>query len=231
METLLLLNRWLHITAGFIGFFVAPAALYVRKGGSAHRFWGRIFFWAMIVAGTTALVAAVLKSLTFLLLTGIFSLYLAWFGYRSIYHKHLSRGEERANRLDWAGVGIGTAVFAGTLAYGLLHLKTNPVPVVFGGIGLFTTLRQARAFRRTGPWPAGQWLLNHISGFVGSYVAAVSAFSATSLTFIPFPLSFLWPTLVIIPPMLWVQQRYKKQFAQGHHPEKVVEVRIQPELG
>jgi hypothetical protein len=230
METFLLLNRWLHITAGFLGFFVAPAALYVRKGGPAHRLWGRIFFWAMVVAGSTAIVSAALNGLTFLLLTGIFSLYLAWFGYRSVYHKRLSRGQERPAVADWVGVGAGTLIFAGTLGYGLLHLKTNPVPVVFGSIGLMTTLRQIRGFRSYSAWPAGQWLLNHISGFVGSYVAAVSAFSVTSLKFIPFPLNFLWPTLVIIPPMIWVQHRYKKQFAQGHHPEKVVEVRIQPEL-
>lgn len=230
METFLLLNRWLHITAGFIGFFVAPAALYVRKGGTAHRRWGRVFFWAMVVAGTTAILSASIKGLTFLLLTGIFSLYLAWFGYRSVYHKRLSRGEVRPALADWLGVGIGTAVFAGTLVYGLLQIKANPVPVVFGAIGLMTTLRQARAFRQRGPWPAGQWLLNHMSGFVGSYVAAVSAFSATSLTFIAFPLNFLWPTLVLIPPLIWVQRRYRKQFAAGHHPEKMVEVRIQPEL-
>ncbi|SHI29559.1 hypothetical protein SAMN02745146_0410 [Hymenobacter daecheongensis DSM 21074] len=229
METFLLANRWLHITAGFIGFFVAPAALYVRKGGAAHRLWGRIFFWSMLVAGTTAIVSAAYNGLTFLLLTGIFSLYLAWFGYRSLYHKKLARGEARPALADWLGVGLGTLVFAGTIVYGLLHLRQNPVPVVFGGIGLMTTLRQIRGFLRTGPWPAGQWLLNHISGFVGSYIAAVSAFSATSLTFIPFPLNFLWPTLLMVPPLIWTQRRYKAQFAQGRPPAEVAAVRIQPE--
>ncbi|SDY90168.1 DUF2306 domain-containing protein [Hymenobacter psychrophilus] len=48
METFLHLNRWLHIAAGFTGFFVAPVALLVRKGGAAHRLWGRVFFWAML---------------------------------------------------------------------------------------------------------------------------------------------------------------------------------------
>jgi hypothetical protein len=228
METFLLANRWIHIVAGFIGFFVAPAALYVRKGGAAHRLWGRIFFWAMVVAGTTALVAATYKGLTFLLLTGIFSLYLAWFGYRSLYHKQLARGEVRPALADWLGVGLGTVVFAGTVGYGLLHLRQNPVPVVFGAIGLMTTTRQILAFRRRGPWPAGQWLMNHISGFVGSYIAAVSAFSATSLKFIPFPLNFLWPTLVMVPALIWVQRRYKARFAQAR-PVEVVEVRIQRE--
>ena len=47
METFFAINRWIHIAAGFTGFFVAPVALAVRKGGVAHRGWGRVFFWAM----------------------------------------------------------------------------------------------------------------------------------------------------------------------------------------
>jgi len=74
MVTLLHYTRYLHIIAGFLGFFVAPAALLVRKGGPAHRRWGRVFFWAMVVAGSTAIFNASVKGLTFLLLTGIFSL-------------------------------------------------------------------------------------------------------------------------------------------------------------
>jgi uncharacterized membrane protein len=207
METFLLLNRWLHIAAGFTGFFVAPAALMVQKGGPAHRLWGRIFFWAMLLAGSTAILSASLNGLTFLLLTGIFSLYLAQFGYRSLYHKRMGQ-EQKPALYDWGVVLLGLLMFAGTLAYGLISRPFNPVLVVFGGIGLLTTLRQLRAFRRPGPWPAGQWLRNHISGFVGSYIAAVSAFSATSLRFIPFPLNFLWPTLVLVPVLLWMQRRY-----------------------
>ena len=207
METFLLYTRWLHIAAGFTGFFVAPVALVVRKGGPAHRLWGRVFFWAMVVAGTTAIVMASIKGLTFLLLTGVFSLYLAQFGYRSLQHKGM--GQSRAPSLyDWVSVLLGLAVFVGTLGYGLLSRPFNLAMVVFGAIGVFTTMRQVQGFRRPGPWPAGQWLRNHISGFVGAYIAAVSAFSATSLTFISFPLNFLWPTLVFVPLLLWLQRHY-----------------------
>lgn len=226
METFLLYNRWLHIAAGFLGFFVAPVALYVRKGGAAHRRWGQVFFWAMLVAGSTALVAATLKGLTFLLLTGIFSLYLAFFGYRSLYLKHLGQGQ-RPGLLDWLLVSAGLLVFLGTLGYGV---KSGAVPsLVFGAIGVMTTGRQLWSYVRATPQAPGQWLLNHISGFVGSYIAAISAFSATSLHFIPWPWNFLWPTLLIVPPMVWVQRRYKARFAQGQRPTDVVEVRIQPE--
>lgn len=207
METFLLLNRWLHIAAGFTGFFVAPVALSVRKGGPAHRFWGKVFFYAMLVAGITAITSATFKGLTFLLLTGVFSLYLAQFGYRSLRHKRMGAGQQ-PGLYDWASALLGLAVFAGTLGYGLWARPFNVVMVVFGAIGLMTTGRQLWAFRRPGPWPAGQWLRNHISGFMGSYIAAVSAFSATSLTFIPFPLNFLWPTLVLVPVLIWMQRRH-----------------------
>ncbi|GAB3636704.1 DUF2306 domain-containing protein [Hymenobacter arcticus] len=229
LTTVLQYTRYLHIAAGFIGFFVAPVALAVRKGGPAHRRWGLVFFWAMVVAGSTAMLNASFKGLTFLLLTGVFSLYLALFGYRSLYQKHLAVGRDAGARpalVDWLLVGTGLLVFSGTLAYGVV---AGVVPsVVFGSIGVLTTGRQLVGFRRRGPWPAGQWLLNHMSGFVGAYIAAVSAFSATSLHFIPWPWNFLWPTLVFVPPLMWVSRRYKARFAQGKRPADVVEVRIQP---
>jgi hypothetical protein len=208
MDSLLYYTRYLHILAGFIGFFVAPVALTVRKGGVAHRRWGQVFFWAMLVAGSTAIIMASIKGLTFLLLTGIFSLYLAQFGYRSLYHRQLAQGKARPSLYDWLSVLAGMGIFAGTLGYGLLHRPFNVVMLVFGVIGLFTTLRQLSGFMRPGAWPPGQWLSNHISGFMGAYIASVSAFSATSLKFISFPLNFLWPLLVLVPLRIWFQRRY-----------------------
>ena len=40
MDTFFALNGCLHIVPGFTGFFVAPVALALRKGGVAHRRWG-----------------------------------------------------------------------------------------------------------------------------------------------------------------------------------------------
>jgi hypothetical protein len=166
-----------------------------------------------------------------LLLTGIFSLYLAVFGYRSLYQKHLAAGRAAGARpalADWLLASAGLLIFSGTLAYGL-YSKEVP-SIVFSLIGVLLTGRQLAGFRRRGPWPAGQWLLNHMSGFVGAYIAAVSAFSATSFHFIPWPWNFLWPTLLMVPPLVWASRRYKARFAQGQRPAEVVEVQIQPTL-
>jgi hypothetical protein len=208
---------YLHIVAGFVGLFVAPAALAVRKGGPAHRRWGLVFFWAMVVAGTTSLLLAGLKltfvpltsdrvgALKFLLLTGLFTLYLAGFGYRALYLKKLGRGQRPALS-DWLTVSVGLPVFGFFVFWGVQH---GAVPaVVFGAIGLLTAVRQLLSYLRSAPPAPQQWLHNHISGFVGAYIAAVSAFSATSLHVIPWPWNFLWPTLLGVPYLLWARRRY-----------------------
>ena len=206
METFFQYNRYLHITAGVIGFFVAPVALAVRKGGAAHRLWGRVFFWAMAVAGTTAIAGAQHIQSLFLLLTAVFSLYMAGFGYRSIFLKPLA-WDARVAAFDWAVAGTGLVVFAGTVAYAF---AVGNVPVgVFGALGGLTAGRQLRGYANAGHWAKNQWLLNHISGFMAAYIAAVSAFSVTSLPFIPFPYNFLWPTVLGVPIIWWWQRRVR----------------------
>ena len=210
METFFVFNRYLHIAAGFIGFFVAPVALAVRKGGAAHRRWGLVFFWAMVVAGSTAIAGSQHIHSTFLLLTAVFSLYMAGFGYRSLFLKRLA-WDARVETFDWAVAGTGLAVFAGTVGYAFV---AHNIPVgVFGGLGAFTAFRQMRGYANAGRWTKNQWLLNHISGFLASYIAAVSAFSVTSLHFIPFPWNFLWPTAIGLPLIRWWHVRARSQRA------------------
>jgi hypothetical protein len=208
METFFTVNRYVHIAAGFLGFFMAPVALAVQKGGVAHRRWGRVFFWAMAVAGSTALVGAQHIHSLFLLLTAIFSVYMAGFGYRSLFLKQLA-WDARVAAFDWAVAGIGLVVFLGTVAYACM---ARNIPVgVFGVLGAMTAARQLRGYANAGHWTKTQWLLNHISGFLASYIAAVSAFSVTSLRFIPFPYNFLWPTALGVPLIMWWHRRVRGQ--------------------
>lgn len=206
METFFVCNRYLHIAAGFIGFFMAPVALAVRKGGVAHRRWGRVFFWAMTAVGATALVGAQHIHSPFLLLTAVFSLYMAGFGYRSLFLKQLV-WDVHVAAFDWAVAGVGLVVFLGTVAYAFW---SGNIPVgVFGSIGAMTAARQLRGYANAGHWTKNQWLLNHISGFLAAYIAAVSAFSVTSLHFIGFPYNFLWPTALGVPLIIWWHRRVR----------------------
>lgn len=162
----------------------------------------------MVVAGTTAIVGSQHIDSTFLLLTAVFSLYMAGFGYRSLFLKKLA-WDARVAAFDWAVAGIGFVVFLGTVVYAVM---AQNIPVgVFGSIGAATAFRQLRGYANAGHWTKNQWLLNHISSFLASYIAAVSAFSVTSLHFIPFPINFLWPTAVGVPLIVWWHRRVRNQ--------------------
>lgn len=227
LDTFLELNRWLHIGSGMIGFFVAPVALATRKGGPAHRRWGRVFFWAMLTAGVTAIVAACFKGLTFLLLTGIFSLYLSLMGYRALYQKGFSRGQQ-PTVYDWLGSGAALLVFLGTIGYAVV--TPNIVAGVFGLGGTRLAVAELQKLLRPAEVDQNRWFFDHMRGFMLSYVAAVSAFSATSFTFLPVAVRFLWPTVIGVPLMLYWVRRYRRQFAQRRAAGEVAAVRMQPEL-
>ena len=110
---------------------------------------------------------------------------------------------------DWAVAGVGLVVFLGTVAYAV---SARNIPVgVFGFLGAATAFRQVRGYANAGHWTKNQWLLNHISGFLASYIAAVSAFSVASLHFIPY--NFLWPTVLGVPLIRYWNQRVRTQRA------------------
>lgn len=217
-DTLLDLNRYLHIACGMLGFFVAPVALATRKGGPAHRRWGRVFFWAMLVAGVTAIIAASFKGMTFLLLTGIFSLYLSLLGYRALYQKRLGHGQ-RPTWYDWAGSGLALLVFLGTIGYAIV--TRNIVSGVFGLAGTRMAIAELQKLARPVDVESKRWFFDHMRGFILSYIAAVSAFSATSFTFLPMAVRFLWPTVIGVPLMIYWVRRYRQQFAHSKPGEVV----------
>jgi hypothetical protein len=58
-----------------------------------------------------------------------------------------------------------------------------------------------------------------MSGMLGSYVAAVTAFSVVNFTFLPTTLRWLWPTALGTPLIaLWITY-YKRRFRRRRAPE------------
>ena len=103
------------------------------------------------------------------------------FGYRSLFLKPLA-GSVRVLVFDWLAADVGLAVFLGTIS---CAFRTGNISIyVFGSLGAMTTFRQLRGYANAGHWAKNQWLLNHISGFRASYIAALSALSVTSLQFL-----------------------------------------------
>ena len=221
MESLMAAVRSLHIVAGMIALVVAPAAMLTVKGGLAHRRWGKIYFWSMALVAATAVALSLWRPRIFLTLLAVFSFYQAFAGYRVLWRKRPARGE-RAGAIDWAAALVTFAASAALVVLGLLRPgpsweRIGIVPVVFGLLGMVLAGIDVWRFVRP-PADERAWWFVHMGGMLGSYIAAVSAFSVVNFAFLPTAVRWLWPTIVGTPLIaVWIRY-YRIRFARARAP-------------
>ena len=201
----------IHILFGGVALFVAPGAMLTRKGGPWHRRWGKIYFWSMAVVALSATILSLLRPGLFLLLVAVFSFYLAFTGYRVLYHK---TPQQPATGLDWGATVLMLLGGVGLAGYGVHLLRTSSfgaVAIVFGGIGLLLAASDARAFLHP-PDDKRAWWFTHMTRMLAAYIATVTAFSAVNFQFLPPLPRWLWPTAVGGAGIVAWTRHYRKKF-------------------
>jgi len=208
----------IHIACGVTAFVCAPVALATVKGGPAHRRWGKIYFWAMAGVAATAMVLSVMLPIIFLALVAVFSFYAAYTAYRVLYLKKLATGETKPRWFDWAAGGV---TFVASLALALLGAlrpalvqNMGIVSIVFGLLGMRLGYGTLRMYWKP-PTEKMFWWYQHMGGMIGSYIAAMTAFSSVNLGqfFGNAWWVWLWPTMIGVPVIFFWTAKYKKKFA------------------
>jgi hypothetical protein len=215
-----------HIAAGFGSFLLAPVALATAKGGKQHKRWGMVYLWSMGMVAATALPMALYRPVLFLAMVAVLSFYSAFSGYRVLKLKGLVKGE-RAKPVDWVAGGL-TFASSFLLAYlGLFHNAVvqhmGPVAVVFGVLGMWLAFVQMKTFVKK-PKEKMFWWYTHLGNFIGSYIAAWTAFSVVTLPrLLPHAglWLWLWPTAVGVPAIVLTVVYYKRKFAPRVTPARV----------
>jgi hypothetical protein len=165
----------------------------------------------------TALPMALYRPVLFLAMVAVFSFYAAFSGYRVLRLKDLARGG-RAKPVDWiAGVltFCSSLLLAGLGAFDSKAIQGfGIVAIVFGLIGMRLASVQLASFVRK-PKEKMFWWYTHLGGFIGSYIAAWTAFSAVTLSqfFGSAWYVWLWPTIVGVPAIALTTAYYKRKFA------------------
>jgi hypothetical protein len=215
MTTLVRALLAIHVLAGTVALLVAPIAMMTSKGGPTHRRWGVVYYWAMATVALTAIVLSVWRPNPFLALVAVFSFYFAFRGRRVLGRKRPER--DAAGALDWAAAGITAAVSVALVVLGIVQpgavwARLGIVAVVFGLLGLTLSGLDLWRFVRP-PADPHAWWFSHMTGMLGSYVAALSAFSVVNFTFLPTTARWLWPTVIGTPLIaLWITY-YRRRFA------------------
>ena len=218
MDALITTLRWIHIAAGALALVLAPLAMLTVKGGRAHRRWGKIYFWSMAVVAATAVIVALWRPKIFLALLAVFSFYMAFSGYRTLWRKRPTHGEGPTT-LDWTAAGLTFGVSAAMVVLGLIRpgeawQRLGIVPVVFGILGMILAGLDIAKFVRP-PADRHAWWFAHMGGMLGSYIATVSAFSVVNFTFLPTAVRWLWPTVIGTPLIVvWIAY-YRIRFSRA----------------
>ncbi len=198
----------LHILAGTISLTAAVAAVSTKTLNVSHRwhiYAGQAFFWGMLGVFLTAIPMALIRASLFLVLIAVFSLYLAFAGWRLAKNR---RGTPAL--IDWLRGGIMVAAAAGMIGLGTFLVAggdSNGITLlVFGGIGALTSLSDLRTLRSGGVSGRAR-VADHLAMMLGATIATVTAFVVVNFTFEPAFVLWLGPTVIITPVIVWWRKR------------------------
>ena len=215
MENYFDLILYPHIVSGFLALLVAPIAMVVKKGGPAHRFWGKIFFYSMCIVAISSVIMAFIKSNMFLGMVAVLSFYLVSSGYRALYRRHV-KSIKQVESIDWILLAFSGMFCLALTVLGRLIIWSNHkepfgyIAFLFGFIGTRSVVNDIISFTKKDHHKEN-WMYNHMSGKIGGYIATVSAFSAVNMSFLPQIVQWLWPTFVGVPFLLFWISRYKRK--------------------
>ncbi len=201
----------LHIASGTISLLAGTLTMLRRKGGPAHRLTGRIFSYGMLSTGFSALALAILRPNNFLLIIGIFTLYMAGTGHRYI---RLRDTTKQPQFFDWmlsAAMAITALVFVLSGIYLIIKGSLfGIIYIVFGSIGGLFARADWVNFRGKAA-EINYWQTAHLQRMTGAFIAALTAFLVVNYhlfpVFIPPWVFWILPTLVLTPIIVrWSRQ-------------------------
>jgi len=193
MDTLILVNRYLHIIVGFCGLAAWWVPIVTAKGGVTHKRFGRIFVIAAYVVGVSAMLSAPLRIsdgllegmswsviaaqagfLIFLGYLGVLTVNFAYFGMRLVRTRRdpSQLGGALLRTLTWTMMAwsVVAAVFAV-----VFWAPTSIIMLVLAPIGIVQGFDQRR-YVAAPPSLNKPWLYEHMDAMLGAGIAFHTAF-------------------------------------------------------
>lgn len=210
----------IHILAGATALVTGLIAMLTLKGGKAHRFNGKLYFWSMTIIFVSSIYMSLFKEMIFFVLIALFSFQAAFNGYRILYLKKLTQGQ-KAGTLDYIGLIVGALAAIFMLYLGIINAsKNNTAGIVLLVFGAFYTLGVWNEYRKFKKPPTEKmfWIYKHIGQMGGAYIATTTAFLVNNYRLFPFlPDVVLWllPTAVGAVIITVVTKKYKKRYSNN----------------
>ena len=194
-----------HIIGGSIALLSAAIALATKKGGSQHKFFGKLYVSGMLAVFLSAVPLAVLKNNVFLLLIGVFSFYLVFSGFRFARNK---TGQPRI--WDWVAISLIllSAIGMWVVSYSFYRVENGQwvTLFIFGAIATILGTTDAATWAKreaTGKKRIARHLTNMMAGTIATVTAALVVNVSTD----PVWIAWIAPTVVITPIIVFWNKR------------------------
>lgn len=198
---------WTHIVSGSIALLSGLVAFSLKKGSYWHKRSGKLFYWSMITCSLAGIVLSYVLPSLFLLLIGVFSIYLTLSGYNFLRVKQVPSAKGWGR---FIAVVMALAIVAITIL-GIDHLQSGKpyggtILMVFAVLATFLVVQDFRALRSEKFNP----IIMHIGRIVGAWISACSAFLVVNQFFSPPILNWLLPTFIGVPAIVyWIRKTRK----------------------
>ncbi len=209
MDIIYQLALYTHIISGGVALVSGTVAMGTKKGNKNHKLAGKFFYYSMWLVITLALYISIIKGLSFLLHVAIFAFFQNYNGFRAIKNKTL-----KPHVFDWF-----ILIVAGINAAFMLYSE-QPVLIAFGCISVLLCFSQIKTYisvLKGKELSKLLWLNQHIGMMIGSYIAAFTAFIVVNTAML-FPsqsmtihiIAWLSPTIILVPLLIYWQNKYAK---------------------
>ena len=214
MDLLFKILLTLHIIGGTVGLTCGLINIIRKKGDKTHKLVGKGFLYGMLTAGFMSFVLSILHPNPFLFMVGILTVFSVGTGQRYLSLKELGNGQKPL-LIDWTltiMMLLAGIVFVGMgINYLIKGENFGIVFIAFGALGLRNVYSDFNYYRGIIDYK-NYWLIQHIGRMSGGFIASVTAVlvvNAKYFMFIPYPLLWLLPTIIISPLIASWVKKYK----------------------
>lgn len=176
MENLIKIIIYVHAFFGGIGLIAGTAIMFSKKGNLLHKKLGKIFSVGMLISSVISLFICMFPNHhnSFLLMIGIFTIYMILMGNRVINYKE----EGYKNYFDKIISGIMLIISVIMILFTIYQkIFYNNFPIlllIFGTLGFFMSYKDFVFYKNENRHK--KWLVSHVGRIVGAYIASVTAF-------------------------------------------------------
>lgn len=190
-----------HVVAGTIGLITGLVAMIAKKGTVGHSKSGLIYYYSMMISSILAILMTNIHPNPFLLVIGIFSLYMIMTAKFAIEHWQ-SKTDLLAGtfKKSLSIVAFVTALVMVAMALYFLY-NSNSIGLIFFVFSILLGWMAVEDWiwyskKESSIKKNKKWLMMHLGRMGGSYIAASTAFLVNNITLQPEFIVWLGPTLV-----------------------------------